>query len=573
MTVTVTWPDAAYTSSRWRCQPVPETANVTPFATPALRDPTSTPAASVTPYRPPSTRRPAEYRIRIHEIDADGYWTCLDELGGDALDLTWERNNAGSAKIRCRPTDNGARYLFDRTATQTKLRDEALLVQVWRQNRPIWVGRPDTPAYDPATGWYTADLVEHGATELDDATLGDAERDNHARNGDFASGFDWWPGLVSVTRSIETKRGRRAVKLVGTASASYMYAIHPIPATGSYGNSITVSAWYCVDASDSLPAFGQGMQVWKFEDGVFVGELPGPTIEVRGQWVRVTTSTNQRPDVRTEIQTNLWAPNGSPIWWRKVQVVRPDSTSVTPGRDIGQYAAELVRATSAAQRYQWGRRVTLPIYELRNGKAARHDRHPSALDELHDCEPWLDWHFEHASHRSVRFRAYPTKTTPRTDLVLTPDTCDGLRYAQDGPAVSRVITLGDAGDYARDEGQSIDSGAFGGRLRDLVEPAPPQTDPDDLDAVSARRLAQVSRSPARFDADVSSSLSSPVHVSGEWVHYIRPGDVLKCQVPVDVVEIGRVTITSMQRITSMRLDPLSDRLTLTLEGVGADAEP
>lgn len=565
----VTWPQARYQANTIRTLPVSETADVFAHVDSPVRPPSSTPPASTTPYRPPSSLRAAEYRLRLYDLTADGHMEPLDELDGDASDVELLRNNTGSFRIRFRPTANGARWMFD----GGKLRDESLLVQLWRQNKPIITGRPDQPTYDPSTGWYEVDVVEHGPTELGDATLGDAEADNLARNGDFSSGFDWWPGVVNVTRSIVWKRGRRAAKLVGSGGVAYMYQIARIPPPGSSGNLIRVAATVAVDSGDHLPAFGLGIRALVFEDGKLVREMPPAFVEKRGGWYRVTTQDVQNVGVTTEVEVQVWAPDGDPIYARRVKVGRPDNTGVSAGRDLGQYAAEIVRAAAARGRYRWGRKVTLPIRELPDGKTARHDRHPLPIDELHDCEPWMDWHFEHATPTSLRFRAYPPRVTPRTDLVLTPDTCDGLKWSQPALPISRVIITGDAGDYLRDEGQATDTSAFGGRTRDLVESAPPATDPDDLEDVAARRLRQVNETLVAVDGDPASSLSSPVHVSGEWVHYLNRGDVVKAFVPVEVNEIGTVTLASVQRIVGLKLDPSADRLALTLESVGADAQP
>lgn len=478
--------------------------------------------------------------------------------------------------------------------------------QLWRGDRLISWGPMIRPGADKANvGVSGADALWY----LGRRNVGRAGRTNYVPNGDFEDGLAGWgvgfssPAEPAAGRSptnwiaeIRTDRaltGRRSLYLEQIATglpefgfgAKQFFDWQVDPVASPDGDRWTIVAYvFVVDSewrgprSDSIGLYLARESTTVFDsvtssDGIVTSvprliESTSAQIDdytLRDQWVRLEASLTMEPTGDVEqLHVALGCPDGA-AYFDRVSLTLEESSKFY-GVDQALIVKGLVEHAQdpAFDKTDLNISTDTPLTGVLRDRTYVHSEHPNLLDsvlEFAELDNGLDVSVAVTPTERILRTHYPARGVyrPTCRLELGRQIAD-FAWSFDGEAASNaIIVLGQGSGSGREEGFSINPGAFAGDLTlEAVFSAPPETPIDSLDNLAAEYAVAAS------DPQILAVKTFPnlEHVLG----VLDPGD----WIPVRILAgrnpetgIYALEVSADYRVSRLTLNP-DDTLDLVL---------
>jgi hypothetical protein len=426
-------------------------------------------------------------------------------------------------------------------------------VQIYRDGVRIAWCVPLQPALEggdwvfncPGLGWYFTGRV-FGPISV-----------NYLSNPDFETDLTGWSSVDvdSGTRSTVIRlNGPGSLRLVSTSSGDH-YAEHTFTVdTGGVGLVLFLSYMYWIDPAFPLvaPAFE--------ERGVYISS-PSSLPDGSPSWEPITMNSpvgeivvtppvelHLPPDLVDEpVNVRLYSPHCGIHYGGGLLTALESVSSEPEGTDVTEMMRRVVAYMH--QIYDYDIATDTPaagvteitahqFADLRNCYDALLTYPARGLADF-EIDP-TDRTFKTHAPRKGTYKPGHTLTVPGTDVNL-----EGYRL--DGQQVStRVIRTGPGSGATRRIGFAQDTSAFDGLPLDNVEDAPPEIPIDGLRGLALADLARLSQIVELPEISVAAE--------GFWGD-VDTGDT----VDIDI-DWGVIQVATTRRVTSMRLNPLTDRV-------------
>jgi hypothetical protein len=489
-------------------------------------------------------------------------------IGGcDVRDYGFKRNGIGEATIRIHTLEPLA-------VSDLRFGTNDLL------QRELWIFDGDVCVWMGVPGPWAVDLDDQTVTVrcrevtqlLNGKVFGRADRENFLDNPgaeDSTTLIAPWTSSGAGTVTVDTtfaNEGDNSFKIVAGDNSSTLS--QTFSASTDYGGGIVVAVagWFQIDGAatvDENTVLLELIGTVAAPGSPYIQRaLYDPSSMSLDSLIRVEVQQLIGPGATWSFEVNARSVDGT-INWDSFQASVPDSTTMSLGDDIGVLVGNVVEYSQTASLGQSddliGHDVTTLGIVPSGARGFSHSDHENIwrdglmqIAEEFQVDIWLGMdRLIHADTHRGTLRGDLAVTVEIVDgeVAVSPSTVVGVQVDGDpSQEYSSVIVIGEGSSFAREEVGRVDTTAFAGLVKTLVQRAPNSATVRSMGDQADALLAQ-SKQPAALPSITYAGVTPP-----------EPGDTVAVS-----VDFGCVFFDATLRVEAVKIDPKTGAVTCSFD--------